>query len=166
MSEFTGETIVPPMSALANPRYDTGISILDGTLIPGLGGRVLEVVQQNGFEDSTTVDLPDAGNYPLTRIVVSPDNIATAYLLAGLLGVPESAIQITDVVEEPTVGPTNTPTIGVDSGTPDAADGTVEVQPLFPTAENSGDQEPAGEIVIFLGDDLPDPAWYYVEPVD
>jgi LCP family protein required for cell wall assembly len=166
MSAFTGETIVPPMSALANPRYDTTISILDGTLIPGLGGRVLEVVQENGFEDSTTVDLPDAGNYPETKIIVSQDNIATAYLLAGLLGVPESAIRASDDVQTPTVGLTNTPTqtgVAIAEGTP-TTEGDVEVQPLFPTAEADAEEEPAGEIVIILGDDLPDPAWYNVDP--
>jgi LCP family protein required for cell wall assembly len=167
MSRFTGENIVPPMSALANPRYDTTISILDGTLIPGLGGRVLEVVQENGFEASTTVDLPDAGNYPLTQIIVSQDNIATAYLLAGLLGVPESDIQISDDVQTPTVGLTNTPDQATDpagQGTPTSADGDVEVQPLFPTAESEEEQEPAGEIIVILGDDMPDPAWN-IEPV-
>jgi hypothetical protein len=127
---------------------------------------VLEVVQENGFEDSTTVDLPDAGNYPETKIIVSQDNIATAYLLAGLLGVPESAIRASDDVQTPTVGLTNTPTqtgVAIAEGTP-TTEGDVEVQPLFPTAEADAEEEPAGEIVIILGDDLPDPAWYNVDP--
>ncbi len=161
MSEFMGEEIIPPMSALANPRYDTRISILDGTLIPGLGPRVLEVVQTNGFEDSTTVDLIDAGNYPLTQIIVSPDNLATAYLLAGIVGVPESAIKTTDNVETPTVGSTVQSSPPAAAGTPTA--GEIQVEPLFPTQE-ADSQEPAGEIVIILGDDLPDPAWY-VSPI-
>ena len=157
------------MSALANPRYDTTISILDGTLILGLGPRVLEVVQSNGFADSTTVDLPDAGNYPATQIIVSPDNIATAYLLAGILGVPETAIITSDDVETPTVGITNTPNLEetIPSGTPTTGDGELEIVPLFPTAESddgSAESAPAGEIIIILGDDLPDPAWYYADP--
>jgi LCP family protein required for cell wall assembly len=171
MSEFTGQKIIPPMSALANPRYDTAISILDGTLIPGLGPRVLDVVKSNGFEDVTTVDLPDAGNYPATQIIVSPDNIATAYLLAGILGVPESAITASDEIQTPTIVATNTPTqtavAATPAGTPTTADGKLDVVPLFPTvapASGSASAQPAGEIVIILGDDLPDPAWYNVDP--
>jgi polyisoprenyl-teichoic acid--peptidoglycan teichoic acid transferase len=170
MSTFTGQTIVPPMSALANPRYDTVVSILDGTLIPGLGGRVLDVVQSNGFADVTTVDLPNAGNYPTTQIIVSPSNIATAYLLAGVLGVPETAISASDEITTPTIGTTNTPPseTAAAEGTPTTAGGTVEVQPLFPTAVSDTDSDataqPAGEIIIILGDDLPDPAWYNVDP--
>jgi LCP family protein required for cell wall assembly len=168
MSTFSGQNIVPPMSALANPRYDTTISILDGTLVPGLGPRVLDVVESNGFADATTVDLPDAGNYPSTQIIVSPSNIATAYLLAGILGVPETAITASDDVQTPTIGTIDTPTPdSASAGTP-TANGAREVQPLFPTAEsNTGANataQPAGTIVIILGDDLPDPAWYNVDP--
>jgi len=172
MSTFTGQNIVPPMSALANPRYDTVISILDGTLIPGLGPRVLDVVQGNGFADVTTVDLPDAGNYATTQIIVSPSNIATAYLLAGVLGLPETAIIASDDFATPTVGPTNTPesVTATAEGTPASTDGAVKVQPLFPTAvadrDSNATAQPAGEIVIILGDDLPDPAWYNVDPTD
>ena len=145
------------------------MSILDGTLIPGLGPRVLDVVNSNGFSDSTTVDLPDAGNYAETRIITSPDNIATAYLLAGILGVPETAITTSDTVVTPTAGVTNTPTqeaSTVAQGTP-TSDDELAVQPLFPTAAPDASEEaqqPAGEIVIILGDDCPDPAWYNVDP--
>lgn len=169
MSSFTGEKIVPPMSALANPRYDTTISILDGTLIPGLGPRVLDVVESNGFADTTTVDLPDAGNYPTTQIIVSPSNIATAYLLAGILGVPETAITASDEIQTPTIGSVDTPTpdSATIRGTP-TQDGAKAVQPLFPTAQSdaapNATAQPAGDIVIILGDDLPDPAWYTVDP--
>lgn len=168
ISDFAGQEIVPPMSALANPRYDTGIRLLDGTLIPGLGPRVLEVVTANGFADVTTVDLPDAGNYPLTQITVSQSNLATAYLLAGLLGVPESAIKISEDVQTPTAGLTNTATVGpaTGGGTP-AAEGELEIQPLFPTAQpedEGGTEVPAGGIIIILGDDLPDPQWYWTDP--
>jgi hypothetical protein len=159
------------MSALANPRYDTAISILDGTLIPGLGPRVLDVVKSNGFEDATTVDLPDAGNYATTQIIVSPDNIATAYLLAGILGVPETAITASDEIRTPTIVATNTPTqtavAATPAGTPTTDDGKLDVVPLFPTvapASGSANAHPAGEIIIILGDDLPDPAWYNVDP--
>jgi hypothetical protein len=65
------------------------------------------------------------------------------------------------------VGLTNTPDQATDpagQGTPTSADGDVEVQPLFPTAESEEEQEPAGEIIVILGDDMPDPAWN-IEPV-
>lgn len=164
MSDFSGVTVIPPMSALANPRYDTPIRILDGTYNPGLGGRVLDVVQANGFNDSMTTDLVDLGNYPQSIISTSPDNQATAYLLAGILGLPESSIRITDEVA-PTEPPIEeTPTVSADSGTPTPLNGSVNVEPLFPTAEGDQNQEPPSEIVIILGDDLPDPAWY-VAPI-
>jgi hypothetical protein len=159
MSEFTGTEIIPPMSALSSVRYDTTVRILDGTWNPGLGPRVLEVVQSNGFEDSSTSDLVDLGNYPQSIISTTPDNLATAYLLAGILGLPESSIRITDEVEPTVPAIEETSVKDTTSGTPEIA-GTVEAQPLFPTAEGEENQEPAGEIVIILGDDLPDPSWY------
>jgi hypothetical protein len=170
MSSFTGQTIVPPMSALANPRYDTGIRLLDGSVIPGLGPRVLEVLVANGFADVTTAELPDYGNYPTTQIIVSPSNTQTAFLLAQLLGLPESSIVISDEIQTPTVDTTNAPNAGtpVAEGTPVSGDGELAVQPLFPTAEPQSDEQgtetPAGEIIIRMGDDMPDPQWYWTDP--
>ena len=83
---------------------------------------------------------------------------------------PETAIVTSDTVETPTVGLTNTPTeqsAAPSSGTPTTADDESGVQPLFPTAEPdsaTGTVQPAGEIIIILGADCPDPAWYNVDP--
>jgi LCP family protein required for cell wall assembly len=170
MTSFTGQTIVPPMSALANPRYDTGIRLLDGSVIPGLGPRVLEVLVANGFEDVTTAELPDYGNYPTTQIMVSPSNTQTAFLLAQLLGLPESSIVISDEIQTPTVDATSASSTGSPTaeGTPVSGDGELAVQPLFPTAQpetdEQGTEEPAGEIIIRMGDDMPDPQWYWTDP--
>jgi LCP family protein required for cell wall assembly len=166
MSDLTGESIVPPNAAIDSPNLSSQISILDGTLIPGLGGRVLEVVKGLGFQSASTIDLPDAGAYPLTQIIVSPDNIATGVYLARTLGVPDTAVQ---VVDNPT-----TPTAAAITATPNDVptttaipNGTIEVQAMFPTS--TADAKPAtasssSTIIIRLGDDLPDPAWYYVQP--
>lgn len=171
MTAFTGETVVPPMSALANPRYDTGIQLLDGSVIPGLGPRVVEVLVANGFEDVTTAELPDYGNYPETQIITTPADLNTAFLLAQLLGLPESAILISEEIQTPTVDAVSTssdssPAI---AGTPGAGGDELEIQPLFPTAEPddglSGTEEPPGVIIIRMGDDMPDPQWYWAEPV-
>ena len=111
MTEFTGQKIIPPMSALANPRYDTAISILDGTLIPGLGPRVRPTWYKQRFRGR---DRPSTFRTPATtqrrRSSFPPSNIATAYLLAGILGVPETAITASDEIQTPTIIATNTPT--------------------------------------------------------
>ncbi|HYP60438.1 MAG TPA: hypothetical protein VEQ36_08405, partial [Thermomicrobiales bacterium] len=99
---------------------------------------------------------------------------ATAYLIAGILGVPETAITASDDIQTPTIVATNTATAttaAAPAGTPAAGtptpDGKLDVVPLFPTAvsdSGSASPAPAGEIIIILGDDLPDPAWYNVDP--
>ena len=162
MTAFAGQTIVPPMSALANPSYDTGIRLLDGSVIPGLGGRVLEVLVANGFEDVTSAELPDYGNYPTTQIIVTQSNLETAFLLAQLLGLPESAIIISEEIQTPTVDAANATVSSSSDGasTPVSGDEELAVQPLFPTAQADEAEEPAGEIIIRMGDDMPDPQWY------
>ena len=169
MSEFMGTEVIPPMSALDNPRYDAPIQILDGVINPGLGQRIADVLTANGFTDVTVIELDTAGNYPTSSITTSGDDLTTAYLLAGLLGIPDGGVVAQQEVM-PTAVSTNqpSPTPGA-GGSPAAGDGgraAPEVQPLFPTAEGGEDATtdgPAGPIIIQLGDDVPDPAYYNQE---
>jgi hypothetical protein len=164
MSELTGEHIVPPNTTIDRPNLNAQVSILDGSLIYGLGPRVLEVVNGLGFENATTVDLPDAGIYPTTEIYVSEENLATGVYLARTLGLPDTAVKITDNPTTPTPGATTQATQVEQTPVPE---GTVQVNSMFPTSTAGGDDsngEDGGVIIIRMGDDMPDPAWYNPNP--
>jgi len=166
MTELTGEKIVPQNATIGNPNLSAQVTILDGTLIYGLGPRVLEVVHSLGFSGATTTDLPDAGVYPTTQIIVSQDNLATGVFLARSLGVPDTAVQIVDNPTTPTpVNETSTPNPTEVAGA--TMVGTIQIPAIFPTStasSDSGSPAAGGTIIIRLGDDLPDPAWYNPNP--
>ncbi|HRA47597.1 MAG TPA: LCP family protein [Thermomicrobiales bacterium] len=166
MTELTGEKIVPQNATIGNPNLSAQVTILDGTLIYGLGPRVLEVVHSLGFSGATTTDLPDAGVYPTTQIIVSQDNLATGVFLARSLGVPDTAVQIVDNPTTPTpVAETSTPNPTEVAGA--TIVGTIQIPAIFPTStasSDSGSPAAGGTIIIRLGDDLPDPAWYNPNP--
>ena len=161
MSELTGETIVPPNATIDKPNLSAQVTILDGSLIYGLGPRVLDVVQGLGFSNSTTTDLPDAGQYPTTQIIVSQENLATGVYLAQVLGLDATAVQVSDDVQTPTpAGSTSTPNVAEQQTA--TAVGTIQVQSIFPTATAGANDEKGttgGTIIIRMGDDMPDPAW-------
>ena len=164
MSDLTGENIIPPNATIDKPNLNAQVSILDGSLILGLGPRVLEVVTGLGFEGATTVDLPDAGIYPTTEIYVSQENLATGVYLAKTLGLPETAVKITDNPTTPTPGNTIEATVADQTPVPE---GTVQVNSMFPTSTSGGGEktgEDGGVIIIRMGDDMPDPAWYNPNP--
>ena len=195
MSEFSGQQIVPPMSALANPRYDIPIQIYDGVINPGLGYRVADVLIANGFTNVTVIELDTAGNYPASSITVGDADITTAYLVAGLIGVDLGAITVqtgptpTPIADTPTVTSTpeatETPAAspqaspdGTPLATPVAGDTEQAIEPLFPTssaeseegsAETSDDAAAGASsnnpLIIVLGDDAPDPAYYTSDPL-
>ena len=172
MSEFTGTDVIPPMSALANPNYDTPIQILDGVINPGLGFRIKDVLVANGFTDVTVIELDTAGNYPTSSITTTAGDRTTAFLIAGLLGIPEGAVAAQqDTTPTPVAinETTPTPTLAADASPSARGDagvtGSPEVQPLFPTAEGDGEEAagPTGTIIIQLGNDVPDPGQVYFE---
>lgn len=183
LTEFTGTPIVPPMSALANPNYNVQIRIEDGTFNPGLGARVQAVLNANGFANVTVTDKPDLGNYPTSSVTIDSDDLATAYLIAGLLGLSFDSIILPDSpIFEVTATATavNTPTpLPTATATPTPAPGTAVASPvvtpvfvpvgLFPTPTGGVPQaDPDAEvvtIVIVLGDDAPDPAYFIAEPI-
>ncbi len=174
LSEFTGETILPPMSALANPNYNIVIYIEDGTYNPGMGSRVADVLTANGFTVQSIVDKPDLGNYPYSSITTDPENLTTAYLIASVLGIDLSAITVSDEIQ-----PTVTALATTEDGEPidtTSAKPTVSGSPsttgavaLFPTptgdasANTAEPQEPA-TLIIVIGDDAPDPLYYTSDP--
>jgi polyisoprenyl-teichoic acid--peptidoglycan teichoic acid transferase len=164
MTSFMGTKIIPPMSAVANPDYGVQIVINDGTLNPGLGGRVAAVLKQNGFTNVNVVDEPDAGAYPTSSVSARSQDLTTAYLIAGLVGVPVDAIGVDDAaVAQPITAAAASPSpvaspIGQNS---------VAFLPT-PTAA-AGGSSPAtstGRVVIVLGDDTKDPAFFTNAPYD
>lgn len=175
LTEFTGEEVLPPMSALANPDYEVEILIEDGTFNPGLGDRVAQVLHANGFQNVTVVEKPDLGNYPISSVAAAPADLTTAFLVASVLGLDPAAITVPDSGAATTTAratktgnearptPTASPPAGTDAASPD---GEIAAVPLFPTPEasTSAGDGASGRIVIVLGDDAPDPAYFTAEP--
>jgi len=174
LSEFTAETILPPMSALANPNYTIAIYIEDGTFNPGMGSRVSDVLTANGFTVQSIIDKLDLGNYPYSSIITDPENLTTAYLIASLLGIDLSAITVSDEIlptttelataedANPTEASSVKPTV---TGSP-ASSGAVALFPT-PTGDASGstvESESPATLVIVIGDDAPDPLYYTTDP--
>jgi LCP family protein required for cell wall assembly len=167
MSGFMGTTVVPPMSALANPNYHVQIVIQDGTLNPGLGSRVAAVIKANGFTNIAVTDKPDPGNYPNSSISSGTGDLTTAYLIAGLIGVPVDAINVDDsVVAAPTIQPAS-PVASAIAGTSPIAKNAVAFFPTpTPMPGGATPVAPAGQVVIVLGDDTKDPAYFTNAPYD
>lgn len=164
MTNFMGTKIVPQMSALANPDYGVQVVVQDGTLNPGLGGRVAAVIKENGFTNVTAVDQPDAGAYPTSSVSARSDDLTTAYLIAGLVGVPIDAINVDDAAVAQPIAAANPPSpVSSELATP----ASVAFFPT-PTPAEQG-VSPAistGRVVIVLGDDAKDPAFFTNAPYD
>jgi len=94
LSEFAGREITPPMSALAHPNYDAPIRLENGTTNPGLGQRIGFVLRDYGFTDVDVADRPEVAEQ--TQILAPQEEITTAYLVAGLIGVDIAAVEIGD----------------------------------------------------------------------
>jgi hypothetical protein len=157
--------------AAVNPNYSIEIRVEDGTLNPGLGSRIEQVLRANGFENVTVSDKSDLGNYPTSTLTTDLGNLTTAYLVAGVLGLDLSAINVSDsggsVTPETTdeSAPTATAQPGPDGGAVGSPVGNVESVRLLPTptGETTATQS-AGTLVIVIGDDAPDPAYFTSEP--
>jgi len=173
LSEFTGETIVPPMAAV-NPNYGIQIFVEDGTINPGLGARIEQVLRSNGFTNVSVSDKLDLGNYPVSSITTDSGNLTTAYLVAGVLGLDLAAINVSDSGVTATAqpgdptsqgGPTATAQAGPDVGDPTGTATDIDSVPLLPTP-TGGDAsaQQGGTLVIVIGDDAPDPAYFTSDP--
>lgn len=144
MSEFTGAEVVPPMSAIANPNLDIEIRIEDGTFNPGLGARVADVLFSYGFTNVTVTDKPDLGNYPTSAITIDPTELTTGYWIASVLGIDLTAISFYEQPGSAVAGVTPTP-----------------------TGEQVDGSKGSGQVlVLVLGDDAPDPAYFTSEPFE
>ena len=172
LSEFTGETVVPPLAAV-NPNYEIQIFVEDGTFNPGLGARIEQVLRSNGFTNVSVSDKPDLGNYPTSSITTDPANLPTAYFAAGVLGLDLAAINVSDSGVGATVesgdlagqgGPTATAQSDPDVGDPTGTAGVVESVPLLPTPSGGAQAQQGGTLVIVIGDDAPDPAYFTADP--
>jgi LCP family protein required for cell wall assembly len=91
LSQFTGATIVPPMSAVANADLARPLTIVDSSGNPGLGDRVAALLRAQGFTDIT---VEAAAEGETTSLTARDSDLTTAYLVAGLVGVPLESIQV------------------------------------------------------------------------
>src|SRR6478735_5940230 len=92
LTEFAGEPIKPPASALSNPTLDIPIVIRNASATDGMATRVSEALTTEGF---TNVSIDYSGNgeaIDQTAIVDRSNDLATAMYLAGVIGVPIDSV--------------------------------------------------------------------------
>ena len=176
LSEFTGKEVVPPMSALDDPAYDLPITVLNGSITPDLELRVADELRANGFSDVTTGMAMETPADGLTRVIDRSGNIATAMYAAGLIGVGVESLDVQSpqptstptAPPSPTPASTVTPTPATNRSPSPPADREPVITPWPtqppPTATAAPRTNDQG-IVIILGDDAPDPAYFVPEPV-
>jgi len=177
MSQFTQSPVFPPAGALDFIDYDLPIRVENGTLNPGLALRVADVLAANGFTQVTYAPNANAGFNPESTFVDTSGNVMTAGFVAALIGFSPGIIDerytgppldIQAAASSPSAAGSPVDPSGADLTGPDSgADGSSEmggtwVEPTpevgFTTAPRRA--ETSGSIVIVLGDDAPDPAWY------
>jgi LCP family protein required for cell wall assembly len=99
LTEFAGETVAPPASALSNPIYSTPILVRNSSGIEGMASRVAEMLQTQGFTN-VTVDQTFTGEYlDYTQIVDRSGSLVTSMFLAGAIGVSIDSILVEGVDE-------------------------------------------------------------------
>lgn len=173
LSQFTQSPVSPPAAALNFIDYDIPIRVENGTINPGLAARVADVIVANGFTNVTFASNVNAGMIPTSTFVDTSGNIITASLLAGIVGLDPEIIDEQYAGAGPApAGETSSPPAAADPsleglldpndvGTSGDSGGTwVEPTPEVTIAWPRRDTRTTGEIVIVLGDDAFDPAWY------
>jgi LCP family protein required for cell wall assembly len=163
LSAFTETTVVPPAAALARVDYAVPIRVENGTLNDGLAVRVGEALIANGFTNVTYVPAADPGAHPTTTIVDRSGSVTTAALAAAIVGVDPAGIDERYAGPAPTPSPAGNPSLSPAASPSSAPAETAAAPEAEPPAMQVPDAEQAG-IVIVLGDDAPDPAWYVQPP--
>lgn len=92
LSDFVGAPVTPPAATLAYADYNVPIRVENGTTNPGLAARVTDLLLANGFTDVTYAPAANPGANPQTSIVDTTGNVATAALVANLVGVTPDRI--------------------------------------------------------------------------
>jgi LCP family protein required for cell wall assembly len=92
LTEFAGETITPPASALANPTLDTPIVIRNASATDGMATRVSEALTTEGFTNVSIDYSGDGEAIDYTAIIDRSGDLATAMYLAGVIGVPIDSV--------------------------------------------------------------------------
>lgn len=99
LTEFAGETIAPPASALANPVYSTPIVLRNSSGTDGRASQVADVLEEQGFTN-VTIDFEWTGEWTeATSIADRAGNLETSMFLANAIGVPLDSIQIEGVAD-------------------------------------------------------------------
>ncbi len=172
LSQFTRSTVLPPAAALDFVDYDITIRVENGTLNSGLAARVADVLKANGFTDVTYAQNESAGLNPVSTFVDTTGNVTTAVSVAALIGLSpeiideqyagpavESETSSPPAVDDPSlVGLTDSS--GASGESADAGGVWVEPTPEVAITRMPRNTQSTGTIVIVLGDDAPDPAWY------
>jgi polyisoprenyl-teichoic acid--peptidoglycan teichoic acid transferase len=174
LSQFTRTSVEPPPAALARVDYDIPIRVENGTNNQGLAARVAEQLEAYGFTNVTFAPATVPGYYPSTTVIDHSGNLTTAALAAAVIGVDAAIIeeQFTGTGLLPPPTPTAaasqaaSPAVGSPSPVASPTPGATASPATTPSAQTGSvppsEAEQVG-IVIVLGEDAPDPAWY-VEP--
>lgn len=79
---------------LEKPNLKATVLIENATLVDRLAARAAGKLKEQGFTTVTVAQAPDAGQHGNSQVITSDDNLATARLIAKVLGLPpESVIQ-------------------------------------------------------------------------
>ena len=141
LSEFAGEPISPPASALANPTLDTPIVIRNASATDGMATRVSDALTAEGFTN-VSIDYTGSGEaIDQTLIVDRSGDLATAMYLAGIIGV--SIDSVTDSVPGDAYG---TPTDWGSDGTISITLGMDAPDPAYyePAIRDTGNADAGG----------------------
>lgn len=82
----------PTEPVVQQPDLRAQVLVENGTHIDKLAARSAAKLNEAGFFNVNTAQASDAGQYPKSEIVSYSDNLATARLIAQLLGLPEAEI--------------------------------------------------------------------------
>jgi LCP family protein required for cell wall assembly len=92
LSDFAGETIAPPGSALANPTLNVPIVIRNASGVNGMAGQVVSALEAQGFTNVSVDETATGETADYTQIVDRSDNLSTSMYLAGIIGVPIESV--------------------------------------------------------------------------
>jgi hypothetical protein len=145
LTEFAGEPIAPPASALSNPVLDIPIVIRNASATDGMATRVTEALTTEGFTNVSIDYTSDGESIEQTAIIDRADHLATAMYLAGVIGVSIDSVS-TAVVDDAAGTPVDwgsegsiSITLGMDAPDPAYYDSTY-------FASSNADEEGSGSL--------------------
>lgn len=159
LSDFAGETIAPPGSALANPTLDAPVVVRNASGVNGMASQVVAALQAQGFTNVSVDETATGETADVTQIVDRSGNLATSMYLAGIIGVPIDSV-LEEGVDDEAIGlqyddwrqsGTISITIGTDAPDPSTYSASTDLEDAFDSygldAAQAQEQQAAAAIV-------------------